>query len=136
MANSLTNKGEEYMLIGDGVSNGSIGRLATKLKLFDSTSTPDKDGTGFTEVANGNGYVTGGQVVAVGNWTFSVVTTNGQIVLDDYVWTASGGNISNILGAFITDATDQELAWWERTTAVTLTPGDSITADDLTIRLT
>lgn len=138
MANSLTNKGEEYALFGDGVSDGSIGRLATNLFLFDGTSTPAKDGTGFSEVANGNGYVAGtGKVITIANWTFSVVSMNGQIVLDDQVWTASGGNIANILGAYIVDAGGTNpLAWWERSSAVTLTPGDSLTADDLTVRLT
>ena len=138
MANSLTNKGEEYALFGDGVSDGSIARLATNLLLFDSTSVPLKDGSGFAEVANGNGYIAGtGFAITVASWTFSVVSQNGQIVLNDQVWTASGGNIPNILGAFLVDSGGtNRLAWWERTSAVTLTPGDTLTADDLTIRLT
>lgn len=136
MANSLTNKGEEYALFGDGVSDGSIARLTTAVRLFDSTSVPLKDGTGFVEVANGNGYLTGGIAITVGNWTFSVVSTNGQIVLADQVWTALGGNIALIAGAYLTDTGGNALAWWERSSPVTLTPGDSLTADDLTIRLT
>lgn len=135
MANSLTNTGEQYALLGDGVSDGSLARKATALRLFDSTSTPAKDGSGFTEVAAGNGYTTGGMAITVANWTFSVVSQNGQIVLADQTWTASGGNIANILGAYLTDSGGNALAWWERTSAVTLTPGDSLTADDLTIRL-
>ena len=136
MANSLTNKGEEYALFGDGVGDGSIARLATALRLFDSTSTPAKDGSGFVEVANGNGYVTGGMSINVSNWTFSVVSMNGQIVLADEIWTAGPGNISNILGAYATDTGGSALAWWERSSAVTLSPGDTLTADDLTVRLT
>lgn len=136
MANSLTNDGEEFALFGDGVGDGSIARLATAVQLFDSTSTPAKNGSGFVEVANGNGYTTGGQAITVADWTFSVVSNNGQIVLDDFVWTAVGGNITNIKGAYIVDTGGNALAWWERTTAVTLTPGDSLTVDDLTIRLT
>ena len=136
MANSLTNKGEEYALFGDGAADGSIARLTTAIRLFDNTSVPLKDGTGFAEVANGNGYSTGGIAITVAAWTFSVVSQNGQIVLNDQVWTASGGNILNILGAYLTDTGGNPLAWWERTTAVTLTPGDTLTADDLTIRLT
>lgn len=136
MANSLANKGEEYSLFGDGVSDGSIARKATNLLLFDSTSVPLKDGTGFVEVANGNGYVAGtGKAITVANWTYSVVSQNGQIVLADQVWTASGGNITNILGAYIVDGSANPLAWWERTSAVTLTPGDTLTADNLTVRL-
>jgi hypothetical protein len=135
MANSLTNKGEEYALFGDGASDGAIGRLGTKIKLYTSGSTPNKDGTGFTEVANGNGYTTGGNAITIANWTYAVVSTNGRITLADQVWTASGGNIVNIAGAMLTNAADAVLGWWERSTPTTLTPGDSITLDDLYIEL-
>lgn len=134
MANSLTNKGEEYMLIGDGGGDGSFARKAAKVKLYDSTSTPAKGGSGFNEVAAGNGYTTGGQAISLVNWSFSVVSNQGQIVLDDQVWTASGGPISNIAGAFITDSGDLPLAWWERT-PFTLQDTETLTLDDLTIRL-
>ena len=134
MANSLTNLGEQYMLEGDGGGDGSFARKAAKVKLYDSTSVPSKGGTGFTEVANGNGYTTGGQAIVLANWTFSVVTNQGQIVLADQVWTAAGGPISNIAGAFITDSADAVMAWWERTT-FTLQDTESLTLDDLTIRL-
>lgn len=134
MANSLTNAGEELALFGDGVGDGSIARLATSVRLFTSASTPNKNGTGFTQVANGNGYTTGGIAITVADWTFSVNGVNGQIVLDDQVWTATGGQIVNIAGAYIHDGTDV-LAWWERST-VTLDDTDTITLDDLTIRLT
>ena len=66
MASSLTYQGEEYALIGDGASDGSIARLATAVRLYDSTSSPSKTGTEgveFVEVANGNGYTTGGRAV-------------------------------------------------------------------------
>ena len=139
MANSLTNLGERTCLMGNHATlptDGAIAGIATKVKLYDSTSTPDKDGTGFVEVANGNGYVTGGQAITEADWTYSVVALNGQIVLADKIWTAAGGNITNILGAYLTDAADAVLAWWERPSAVTLSPGDTLTLDDLTIKLT
>lgn len=134
MANSITNKGEEFALFGDG-STGSIARLATAVKLFTNATTPLKDGSGFTEVTNGNGYTTGGIAITVADWTFSVVGVNGQILLVDKVFTASGGSIVNIAGAYIAETGGDELAWWERTT-ITLSDGDSLTLDDLTIRLT
>lgn len=133
MANSLTNKGEQYALHGDGAGDGSIARKATGLRLYDSTSTPAKDGTGFTQVASGNGYAA--KTISVTDWTYSVVSNNGQIVLVDQTWTASGGNISNIQGAYIVDAGALALGWWERSSPITLAPGDTITADDLTIEM-
>lgn len=135
MANSITNKGEEYGLVGDGSGDGSIARKAASVRLFQSTSSPNKDGSGFNEVANGNGYTTGGNAITVANWTFSVQATNGQIILDDQVFTAAGGTIPNIAGAYIQDSGSEVLAWWERS-VITLSDGDSLTLDDLTIRLT
>ena len=67
MANSITNKGEEFGLVGDGGTDGSIARKAASVRLFQSTSSPNKDGTGFNEVANGNGYTTGGNAITVAN---------------------------------------------------------------------
>jgi hypothetical protein len=133
MANSLTYKGEEYALNGDGASDGGVARKATKVKLYQSGSTPAKDGTGFTEVANGNGYTTGGHAITTVDWTYD--SLNSKITLADQVWTASGGSISNIAGAYITDAADAVMAWWERASAITLASGDSLTLDDLAIAL-
>ncbi len=134
MANSLSNLGEQYMLEGNGGGDGSFARLAAKVKLYDSTSVPSKGGGGFVEVANGNGYTTGGQAISLVDFTFSVVVNNGQIQMDDKVFTAAGGPISNIAGAYITDAADNVLAWWERT-PFTLQDTETLTLDDLTIRL-
>jgi hypothetical protein len=140
MANHLTHKGQDYMLFGDGTSSpnllgGSIARLATAVRLYTSASTPNKDGTGFTQVANGNGYATGGSAITVDEWTLETNSGDRQIKLDDVIVTASGGNIENIAGAYIVDTDGNVLAWWERSLATTLVAGDSITLDDLTIKL-
>ena len=133
MANTLTNWGEEVMLIGDG-ADGGIARIASDIRLYLNTSVPAKDGTGFNEIPNGNGYVTGGEAVVLGNWALSLAGDVNQIVLTtDPSWTASGGPISNIAGAYLTDGTDP-MAWWERT-ALTLAIGETLTLDDVTIRL-
>lgn len=131
MANSLTHKGEELALKSP-TSTGSIARIATAVRLFTGTSAPDKDGTGFTEVANGNGYTTGGKSITEANWTYTALTS--KITLADQVWTASGGSIENVKGAYIVNAGGDVLAWWELTTAITLASGDTITLDDLTVK--
>ena len=133
MASSLTYKGEEYMLNGDGSSDGGMARLAVKVKLYANGSAPAKDGSGMVEVVNGNGYVTGGNALIATNFTYASAPS--RITLDDQTWTASGGSIANIAGAYITDASDNVLAWFERSSLLTLDDGDSITLDDLTIRL-
>jgi hypothetical protein len=131
MANSLTYKGEEHMLIGDG-SDGSIARLATAIKLMKGTSVPRRDGTGFVEVDNGNGYTTGGQAVVIGDWTYDQDLS--QIVLNDVEWTASGGSIVNIIGAYLTDTGGNVLAWWERS-LTTLAAGEILRLDNLSVKL-
>lgn len=137
MANSLTNLGEQVALMGDDVAtpaDGAIARIATSVRLFKVGSVPNKDGTGFTEVDNGNGYTTGGIAITFADWTFTIISTVGQIKLDDQIFTASGGNIADIQGAYITDSGGNVLGWWERSAPITLTSGDSLTLDDLTVR--
>lgn len=144
MANSLTNKGQQYMLAGaDGIC-----RVGTKLKLYDNTSTPVKAGTGFTEVANGFGYTTGGIAITPftaavpattpttsGSWTLSLDVSDIKLLLANQTWLATGGSISNVLGAYLTDASDEILCWWERGAAITIASGDSLTLDSLYIKL-
>jgi hypothetical protein len=55
--------------------------------------------------------------------------------LADQVWTATGGSIANIAGSYITNAAGDVLAWWERTTPLTLLDGEAVTDDDLTIQV-
>ncbi len=136
MSNSFTNKGQEYMLYGTATPNGAIANLGTKLKLYDNTSTPNKNGTGFVEVAGANGYTTGGFALLRADYTMSLDTGNEKIVIGNKVVTASGGTVPNILGAYLTNAADAALAWWERVSAVTLNDGDTLTLDTLTLSIT
>jgi hypothetical protein len=139
MANALTNLGQEIALFNDqngaNTNNGGIVKSAARLKMYKNTSTPNKNGTGFNEVDNGNGYTTAGVAITPSDWTMSVVGGNAQVQLADKTWTAVGGQIANIAGAYITDADGRVLAWWERATVMTLNDGDSTTADDLILRI-
>lgn len=149
MANSLTNEGQ-YIALGKLSSSASANKATNNvagiilagdsLALFTSATTPHKNGTGFTLINNNGGEpkTTG---VGEANWTSTLVGSapdqNVQIVLADQTWTATG-TISNVAGATLRDTTGTaiELAWWERSSAVTLNSGDQLVADDLTIRLT
>lgn len=65
-----------------------------------------------TEVANGNGYTTGGATLA--NVAVTTVTTNdAKFDADDAVWTASGGAITASYGILYndTDASDPPVAF-------------------------
>lgn len=138
MSNSLTQKGQDYALYGDGSpgSDGGLARLAAFVKLYDSSSTPNKNGTGFNEVANGNGYTTGGIAISLSDWTLGSNGSDRKITLANKVWTASGGQILNVAGAYLTDASGNVLGWWERSPAATLNPGDTLTLSGLTVGLT
>lgn len=69
-----------------------------KVQLCSSGYTPDATNTGNSvladvtnEIANGNGYTTGGATLA--NDTVSTMTNGWKYDSDDVVWTASGGSI-------------------------------------------
>jgi hypothetical protein len=135
MSNSLTYAGQDAMIHG-GASDGGFSRTAAKLKLFASTSTPNKDGTGFTEVGSGNGYVTGGIAISRADWVNETDSGNRRIRLTNKVWTATGGSIPNIAGIFVTDAANVVLGWWERASPITIASGDTFTADAIFVKPT
>lgn len=70
-----------------------------KAALVKSTYTPDATNTGHSlwsevsaeEIANGNGYTTGGLVIA--SDTVNAVANGFNYDTEDFVWTASGGSI-------------------------------------------
>lgn len=153
MANSITHYGQHVMLhddganavaratdvetglAGNGTGTGGFIEVAARLHLYASGSTLAKDKlTQNITDASGGGYAY--KTISSANWTVQIGSGNQEVVLADQVWTASGGSISNIAGAYMTDGDNNVMAWWERTTAVTLNDTDSITADDLTIRPT
>lgn len=83
----------------------------------------------ITQIANGNGYTTGGTQATIA----SSAQTSGtyKLTLNDVVFTASGS-----MGPFRyavlynTTATNDELiAWWDYGSALTLASGDSFTVD-------
>lgn len=144
---ALTQYGQQLGLIDDRrallslstspaqVDQGGIAHIATKLKLYDNTSTATKTMSSNTfNTPGGGGYAD--KTIAKANWTPSVGGGGDtEMVLANQTFTASGGSINNVQGAFITDPANNEIAWWERSSAVTLALGDTITADALTIRI-
>lgn len=145
---SLTNYGQQLGLIDDrravlgglssspaAVNQGGIAHIVTKLDLYDNTSTPGKNATTATfNTPGGGGYT--GKTIAKVNWTPALGGGGDtEMVLANQTFTASGGAINNVAGAFIADPANNKVAWWERSSAVTLASGDSITADTLTIRI-
>lgn len=142
MANSLTYYGQvvclkrdatAYRTSGSETNVGGFSKLALRLRLYTSASTPAKTGGTFVE-ATGGGYAA--KTITDADWVAATVSGNVQIQLNDQTWTATGGSIANIAGAYATDTDGNVMGWWERSSAVTLADGDSITADDLIVRPT
>lgn len=83
----------------------------------------------ITEIANGNGYTTGGTSAAISS---SAQTTGTyKLVLADVVFTASGAMGPFRYAVLYSDtATNNELiGWWDYGSAVTLASGDTFTVD-------
>jgi hypothetical protein len=86
----------------------------------------------LTEVANGNGYTTGGIAATVS----SSGQTSGtyKLVLGDVTITAAGGAIGPFRYLVLVDDTptspaDPLVGWWDYGSSITLADGESITVD-------
>ena len=94
-------------LFADGTANSgaTFQVILCTAATFDATDTT-LAGVTYTEVANGNGYTTGGQ--ALTGVTVDTVTTNdASFDADDAAWTASGGAITASYGILhIADGVD------------------------------
>lgn len=93
MADVIPHKFEKVK--GDGAINFSTDTFKAALFTSSATVTPDVAGLsdlGANQVANGNGYTTGGVTVACTNTSDD---SNNRTVIDSAnpSWTASGGNI-------------------------------------------
>ncbi len=103
------------------------------LKVALTNTAPVATDTVFaniTEIANGNGYTTGGASAA----QVSSAQTSGtyKLVLTDVTWTASGGSIGPFRYAVLYNdtATNNELiGYYDYGTSITITSGNSFTID-------
>lgn len=103
------------------------------LKLVLSNTAPVATNTvigNITQIANGNGYTTGGAAVT----TSSSTQTSGvyKLVLADVTWTASGGSIGPFRYVVLynsTAALSQLISWWDYGSSITVPDGSSFTAD-------
>lgn len=122
------------------------------IALVTSAVAPVADTNTFgelTEIAVGNGYVTGGISVAMDSTDWDVLTeddTNDRalIQLKDEVWTASGGAIpgsgDGARYAVLTDdnatvANREVLTYWDLVSDRTVSDGQTLTLQDCELRL-
>lgn len=94
------------------------------------TAATDDQLADITQVANGNGYTTGGTAAT----TSSSAQTSGtyKLVLADVVFTASGGSIGPFQYVVLyndTAAGDELIGYWDYGSAVTLADTETFTCD-------
>lgn len=83
-----------------------------------------------TQIANGNGYTTGGTQATISSSAQSSGTY--KLVLADVVFTASGGAMGTFRYIILYDDTatnDEVIGYWDYGSGVTLNSGDSFTVD-------
>jgi hypothetical protein len=79
------------------------------------------------QVANGNGYTTGGKSAGSPVWTVGASAKQYKFDTADVTWTASGGTIPNIKFAVVKTSSGQALCKSKLTTAqFTLASGNSL----------
>lgn len=83
----------------------------------------------ITQIANGNGYTTGGLAATISSSAQSGGTY--KLVLADIVWTASGtmGPFQYAVLYNDTATNDELIGWWDYGSAVTLASGETFTVD-------
>lgn len=106
--------------------------IGDTLKLMLSNTAPVATNSvkaDITEIAAGNGYTAGGEVVSSnGTRSGGTVTLDG----DQVVWTASGGSIGPFRYVVLYDDTptspaDPLVSWWDYGSSLTLANGETFT---------
>lgn len=121
---TFTNEGRTKLL--DGTFD--IDTDTWKMALFQDTSNIGAGSTTYAgvtnEVANGNGYTTGGTAVTLSLSGTTTVTVDST----DATWTASGGSIAAIRFAVIYEVSGRVLCYSQLDTSnITITDGNQLT---------
>lgn len=146
----FTNKGK-YRLLEWALRGGTI-PTTFYVALFTSAAAPTADTntkSQLTEIANGNGYTTGGLAVNNDSTDFDTLTEDdgadrGYIQIKDLVWTASGGSLpasgSGARYACLTDdnatqGSREILFFWDLGADYSVSSGQTLTLQNLEIRI-
>lgn len=89
----------------------------------------------ITQIANGNGYTTGGVTLTTPTWTETGPGTGiWQFSANDFSWTASGGDIGPFRYVVIyndtpTSPADPLIGYIDNGSSITVTDGNTVTVD-------
>lgn len=150
MASGWTNKGKAHVL---GVTfRGVTPPTNYYVALVTSATAPTADTntlSQLTEIANGNGYTTGGYQLSRNSTDFDTLTEDdtgdeGLVQIKDVVWTASGGTLPGsgngaryavLLDDNGTVGSREVYAWWDLSSDQSVSSGQTLTLQDLELNL-
>lgn len=146
-----TNKGKFHVL-------GVTFRNATEktnyyVALVTSATAPTADTntlSQLTEIANGNGYTTGGYQLTPNTTDFDTLTEDdsgdkGLVQIKDVAWTASGGTLPGsgsgaryavLIDDNVTVGSREVYAWWDLSSDRSVSSGQTLTLQNLELNIT
>lgn len=142
----ITNRGA-YLIL-DYAFRGATRPTNFYVALVTSATAPTVDTntlSQLTEIANGNGYTTGGYSLTPNSTDFDTLTENDTtdlalVQIKDVVWTASGGTLPGSgsgarYAVLLTDegtvGNRQVIAWWDLTSDRSVSSGQTLTLQNL-----
>lgn len=151
MASGWTNRGKKLVL--DTYFRGATAPTNLYVALVTSAAAPGPDTntlSDLTEIANGNGYTTGGYQLDRNSTDFDTLTENdtddrGELQIKDVAWTASGGPLpasgsgaryAVLLDDNATVGSRQVLASWDLASDRVVSVGQTLTLQNLELRAT
>ena len=81
----------------------------------------------FTEVANGNGYTTGGNSAGVNSTPTQSGGTYTLTLSNPAVWTASGAGFAFQYAVLVDSTAGVNVAYWDYGSSQTVAPGETVT---------
>lgn len=108
------------------VEGANLGTDSWAIKL--ATAVNASAGT-ITEVANGNGYTTGGNSVGVNSTATHTTGTYKVTVTDPAVWTASGAGFSFQYAVLVNTTTGTNWGYWDYGSSQAVAVGETVTVD-------
>lgn len=117
----------------EDLAEGKHNLASNTLKLVLTNSAPAAGNTvigDITQIANGNGYTTGGATISIST-SSQTGGTYTLVVSADPSWTATGtmGPFRYVVLYNDTHANDPLIGWWDRGSSLTLENGDTFTAN-------
>jgi hypothetical protein len=132
----IYNSFKRYMADGTMDLDGDTFRMGLYTSASNAATATISIRSSITnEVANGNGYVTGGKTLAGRTWSTGASASEMRFDATATIWSASGGNIANIRYAVIydestgTSAGDRKVVCYSAlsTAQFTVTDGNTLT---------